>query len=124
MVEVTPIGFVETPFDTTSAAPRQGIHTDTVGTIRIDDEYVDGLSGIEPGDRLIVVWFADDADRSLLRVDRRDGLGVFKTRSPARPNPICLTTCKVRSVGETTLEIEGVDMRDGSPILDLKPPLD
>ena len=124
MIEVTPIGTIETPYETTGDAPRQGTNTDTVGIIRIDEEYVDGLSGVEGGDRLIVVWFADEADRSLLRVDRRDNRGVFKTRSPARPNPICLTTWVGRWVGDDFLEVEGVDMRDGSPVLDLKPPLD
>lgn len=124
MVEMTPIGSIETPYATTSAAPRQGTNTDTVGTIHINEEYIDALRGVQAGDQLIVIWFANEADRSLLNVDRRDDLGVFKTRSPARPNPICLTTCEVRQVGNDTLDVEGVDMKDGSPILDLKPPLD
>ncbi|MFB6113671.1 MAG: tRNA (N6-threonylcarbamoyladenosine(37)-N6)-methyltransferase TrmO [Halodesulfurarchaeum sp.] len=123
-MEVTPIGTITTPFGETADAPRQGERTDAVGTIHLETEYVPGLDGIEAGQDIIVVWFADEADRSLLQVDRRGDVGVFRTRSPARPNPICLTTCEIVAVGETTLVVRGVDMRDGSPVLDLKPPLD
>lgn len=124
MIELSPIGTVETPFSSTEEAPRQGTNTDAVGTIRVKPEYSEALDGLAPGDRIVVVWFADRADRSLLRADRRGNVGVFDTRSPARPNPICLTTCDIVSIDRDHLEIRGVDMLDGSPILDLKPALD
>lgn len=123
MIELEPIGTVSTPYETTSKAPRQGTNVDTRGTIHIEEEFLPGLEGISTGDKLIVIWFADEADRSLLQVDRKGGLGVFKSRSPARPNPICLTTCVVESVAGGELTVSGVDMKDGSPVLDLKPPL-
>lgn len=123
MIELEPIGTVSTPYETTSEAPRQGTNVDSTGTIHIDEEYLPALEGVSAGDTLIVIWFADEADRSLLQVDRRGGVGVFKSRSPARPNPICLTTCVVESVDGGELTVSGVDMKDGSPVLDLKPPL-
>ncbi|MFW5905779.1 MAG: tRNA (N6-threonylcarbamoyladenosine(37)-N6)-methyltransferase TrmO [archaeon] len=123
-MEISPIGTVDTPFSSTEEAPRQGATTDAVGTIRVKHEYIEALDGLESGDRIVVVWFADRADRSLLRADRRGNVGVFDTRSPARPNPICLTTCEIVSIDRNRLEIRGVDMLDGSPILDLKPELD
>ena len=124
MIELEPIGTAHTPFETTSEAPRQGTNESATGTIVIDAEYEEGIDGIHPGDELVVIWFADEADRSLLRVDRKGGVGVFSSRSPARPNPICLTTCTVESVEDGALTVTGVDMRDGSPVLDLKPTLD
>jgi tRNA-Thr(GGU) m(6)t(6)A37 methyltransferase TsaA len=124
MIQLTPIGYVQTPYSTTAEAPRQGTNTNTTGTVHIEEEYVEGLAGFEPDDDVIILWFADDAGRSLLSVDRHDNRGVFTTRSPARPNPICLTTTTIRSIGKRSLTVEGVDMRDGSPVLDLKPPLD
>lgn len=122
-VRLPPIGVVRSPFATTSDAPRQGFLGDHDGTIDLADEYADGLSGIEPGDRVVVVWYADETDRV---VQLSDGRGVFGTRAPARPNPVCVTTVEVRAVdvAEATLHVRGLDMRDGTPVLDLKRTLD
>lgn len=124
MIELDPIGYVRTPLETTDDAPRQGLLEDVEGTIELESQYVEGLTGFEAGDRVLVVWFADDADRSLLRLDRREGRGVFNSRSPARPNPICLTTVDILAIEDGTLRVSGVDMLDWSPVLDLKVPLD
>jgi tRNA-Thr(GGU) m(6)t(6)A37 methyltransferase TsaA len=118
-----PIGTARTPLETSDDAPRQGFLADVEGTIELDPAYGAGLSGVEPGDDVLVVWFADRADRSVLALDR-DGRGVFATRSPARPNPICLTECAVLAVDGPSLSVRGVDMLDGSPVLDLKRSLD
>lgn len=124
-MECESIGHVETSFESTGEAPRQGFLEDASGTVHVDEHYRSGLTGFAPGDTLLVVWWADRADRSVLRV--RDGeRGVFTTRSPARPNPICLTACELVAVdeGAGTLDVDGVDMADGSPVLDLKRTLD
>lgn len=124
MIEISPIGRVRTPIATTDDAPRQGRNEAVEGTIELDPEYEAGLAGIEAGDSLLVVWFAHDSDRSLLRLDRDEPRGVFSSRSPARPNPIVLTTVEVLAVDGPTVTVRGVDMLDGSPVLDLKVPLD
>ncbi|MGM0398341.1 MAG: tRNA (N6-threonylcarbamoyladenosine(37)-N6)-methyltransferase TrmO, partial [Halobacteriota archaeon] len=124
MIELSPIGRVRTPIATTSEAPRQGSNDAIEGTIELDSEYEPGLAGIEAGDSLLVVWFAHEADRSLLRLDRVEGRGVFSSRSPARPNPIVITTVEVLEMDGSTLTVRGVDMVDNSPVLDLKVPLD
>jgi len=124
-MRVEPIGHVETPFETTDEAPRQGEETAYCGNVHVDEQFRDGFGGFEHGDRVVVVWWADQADRDVLRV--RDGeRPVFSTRSPARPNPICITECEVVAVDAEagTLAVRGVDMVDGSPVLDLKPALD
>lgn len=121
-MECTPIGRVATPFASTDEVPRQGFLGDASGTVALDPRYAAGLRGFGAGDPVVVVWFADRADRSVLVLDRDDGRGVFTTRSPARPNPICLSRCTV--LGVDGPELRGVDMLDGSPVLDLKPPLD
>jgi len=124
-VELYPIGHVETPFETREDAPRQGEETPYAANVRVDEEFRDGLDGFAADDRIVVVWWADDADRDVLRV--RDGdRGVFSTRSPARPNPVCVTECELVAVDadDGTLAVRGVDMVDGTPVLDLKPALD
>ncbi|MFB6093710.1 MAG: tRNA (N6-threonylcarbamoyladenosine(37)-N6)-methyltransferase TrmO [Halanaeroarchaeum sp.] len=123
-MELEPIGRVQTPIERTSDAPRQGTNESIEGTIEVDPAYEAGLYGLEAGDELVVVWFAHEADRSLLRLDRGPDRGVFTSRSPARPNPIVLTTVEVLAVDGTSIRVRGVDMLDGSPVLDLKTPLD
>ncbi|MFW6002887.1 MAG: tRNA (N6-threonylcarbamoyladenosine(37)-N6)-methyltransferase TrmO [Halanaeroarchaeum sp.] len=124
MIELPPIGRIRTPITSTSDAPRQGSNEDIEGTIELDSEYEAGLAGIDAGDSLLVVWFAHEADRSLLRLDRGERRGVFSSRSPARPNPIVITTVEVLEVDGPSVTVRGVDMVDGSPVLDLKVPLE
>lgn len=123
MIELEPIGTVQTPLESTDQAPSQGVKADIPGQIYVDNAYEKGLQGIEPGDLIDVVWYADRADRDLLELDKVPGRGVFNSRSPARPNPIVVTTCKVTDIDGTEIRVEGIDMLDGSPVLDLKAPL-
>ena len=124
-MECVPIGTVDTPYDTTEEIPRQGFHEDAPGTIVLDQDYAAGLVGFQPEDRVIVLWVAHMADRSVIEFPERDGgRGVFTTRSPARPNPVGVTRCVVTGVDGHRLSVRGVDMISGSPVLDLKPPLD
>jgi len=122
-IDCDPIGTVSTPFRTREDAPRQGLLGDAEGTVHLDPAHEPGLAGLDPGDSVVVVWYAHRADRSTLRV--RDGdRGVFASRSPDRPTPVCLTTCEVLAVDGPDLRVRGVDMLDGSPVLDLKAALD
>ena len=124
-MDCRPIGIVETPYTDEESIPRQGFHENAAGRVVLDDDHGPGLVGFEVGDRVLVLWVADRADRSVIEFPERDGgRGVFTTRSPARPNPIGLTPCLITDVGQRTLSVRGVDMISGSPVLDLKPPLD
>ncbi|MDL0124651.1 SAM-dependent methyltransferase [Halobacterium salinarum] len=121
----TPIGYADTRFETAADAPRQGVETPYAANVQVYESFRGGLVGLEPDDRVVVVWWADDADRDVLAV-RGGDRGVFTTRSPARPNPVCITPCELLAVdaADGTLAIRGVDMAHGSPVLDLKPALD
>ncbi|AUV81964.1 S-adenosyl-L-methionine-binding protein [Salinigranum rubrum] len=120
-MQCEPIGTVSTPFETTSDAPSQGFHEDSAGVVHVDEAYAAGLSGFD-AESVVVVWWADRADRSVLTLDRDPSRGVFTSRSPARPNPVCLTECRVVDVDldARRLSVRGVDMADGSPVIDLK----
>ncbi|MEF8828158.1 MAG: TrmO family methyltransferase [Halolamina sp.] len=120
--EFRPIGVVHTPFDDSDEAPRQGGSEADRGTVVLAEEYTAGIVGLEPGTELDVIWVADRADRDVLEAR---GRGVFTTRSPARPNPICVTRCTVRAISDDRRRIDlvGVDMLDESPVLDLKAPI-
>ena len=98
--------------------------------IEVFPEFAPALKGIEGFSHLwVIYWFHDNdrpESRATLQVHpRRDPAnpltGVFATRAPERPNPIGLTACRLLKVKGTDLEVEGLDARDGSPVLDIKP---
>ncbi|WP_251343225.1 SAM-dependent methyltransferase [Haloplanus halophilus] len=124
-MECDPIGTAHTPFETTSEAPRQGFHEDAAGVVELVPAAREGLTGFD-ADRVVVVWWADRADRSVLTLARDPERGVFTSRSPARPNPVCISECRVDAVDAEAgrLDLRGVDMADGSPVIDLKATVD
>jgi tRNA-Thr(GGU) m(6)t(6)A37 methyltransferase TsaA len=120
-----PIGFVHSPYKVTSEIPKGlGAKHEAEGGLEILPEFSAGLTDIEGFSHLFVLW---EFDRSqgfeLLGTPPFDNRahGVFATRSPRRPNPIGLTVVELlrREGGE--LHVRGVDMLDGTPILDIKP---
>src|SRR3954449_6716979 len=120
-----PIGFVSSPFQDTAHIPKGlGAKHDTEGVLKILPEFHSGLTDIEGFSHLIVLW---EFDRSkgfellgTLPSDNRQH-GVFATRSPYRPNPIGLTIVELERRDGSELHVRGVDMLNGTPILDIKP---
>lgn len=120
-----PIGFVSSPYKNASEVPKGlGAKHEADGVLKILPEFEPGLTDIEGFSHLMVVW---EFDRSqgfeLLGTPPSDNRphGVFATRSPRRPNPIGLSTVELRRREGTVLHVRGVDMLDGTPILDIKP---
>src|SRR6266446_6890403 len=120
-----PIGFVSSPYQDTAEVPKGlGAKHEADGVIEISPELELGLTDIEGFSHLIVIW---EFDRShgfeLLGTPPSDNRphGVFATRSPRRPNPIGLTIVKLLRREGKLLHVRGVDMLDGTPILDIKP---
>jgi tRNA-Thr(GGU) m(6)t(6)A37 methyltransferase TsaA len=120
-----PIGFVSSPFKDTAAIPKGlGATHQAEGVLNILPEFDLGLTGIEGFSHLFVLWAFDRSEGYDLMVmppsdDRQHG--VFTTRSPRRPNPIGLTVVELIRRDKAQLYVRGVDMLDGTPILDVKP---
>lgn len=120
-----PIGLIRSPFQNTKQIPKGlGARHDEEGALEILPEFESGLADIEGFSHLVVLWVFDRADGFDLTAappcdDRTHG--VFATRSPRRPNPIGLTTVELLRRDGRTLHVRGVDMLDGTPILDIKP---
>jgi tRNA-Thr(GGU) m(6)t(6)A37 methyltransferase TsaA len=120
-----PIGFVRSPYNITSEIPK-GLHAkhQAEGILEILPEFEPGLVDIEGFSHLFVLWhFHHARDFDLVGrppVDDRPH-GVFATRSPRRPNPIGLTAVELLRREGARLHVRGVDMLDGTPILDIKP---
>jgi len=119
------IGFVVSPYANTSDVPKGlGAKHEAEGALKILPEFEEGLTDIEGFSHLIVLWEFDRADGvSLLGTPPSDNRphGVFATRSPRRPNPIGLTVVELLRRDGCDLHVRGVDMLDGTPILDIKP---
>jgi tRNA-Thr(GGU) m(6)t(6)A37 methyltransferase TsaA len=119
------IGFVNSPYKLSREIPKGlGAKHETDGVLRIAAEFALGLIDIEGFSHLIVLWEFDRAQGfELLASPPSDDRphGVFTTRSPQRPNPIGLTTVELLRRDGADLHVRGVDMLDGTPILDIKP---
>ena len=120
-----PIGYVRSPYTDTKQIPKGlGTKHETEGVLEILPEFEAGLTDIEGFSHLFVVWVFDRAEGfELLGTPPSDNRqhGVFATRSPRRPNPIGLTVVQLLGRDGCNLRVRGVDMLDGTPILDIKP---
>jgi len=120
-----PIGIIHTPFSDPAGMPIQPAGgREVTGTIEIFPEFADGLMDIEGFSRIILIYhFHRSGACSLQLVPFLDTHlhGVFSTRAPNRPNPIGISTVSLLGREDTCLKISGVDMLDGTPLLDIKP---
>jgi tRNA-Thr(GGU) m(6)t(6)A37 methyltransferase TsaA len=123
-IELKIIGVVRTNAD---ELPRHWSVSEVAGTLEIDMDYVDGLRDIEPGQRIVVLFHFDRspafAPEFLRQTSGETGreTGVFSTCSPIRPNPVGLSVLEVRAISGARIDVRGLDMLDGTPILDIKP---
>jgi tRNA (adenine37-N6)-methyltransferase len=119
------IGIARTPYTQTKEIPKGlGAKHDAEGVLEILPNFEAGLADIEGFSHLFVLWVFDRSEGfELFGTVPIDGLphGVFATRSPRRPNPIGLTVVELIHRTGSRLHVRGVDMLDGTPILDLKP---
>jgi tRNA-Thr(GGU) m(6)t(6)A37 methyltransferase TsaA len=125
MFSMRPIGHVRSDYQNTKDIPKGlGAKHEADGSLEILPEFAAGLLDIEGFSHLIVIWAFDRAEGFELTgtppSDNRPH-GVFATRSPRRPNPIGLTVVEMIGREGPVLRVRGVDMLDGTPILDIKP---
>ena len=120
-----PIGIVDSPFKTRGDVPCcQKDRLDASGTLEIFSRFQQGLDSIDGFSHIIVLFrFHFSKDEPLMVVPYLDTIerGVFSTRSPARPNLIGLDIVELVKREENILTIKGLDMLDGTPIIDIKP---
>jgi tRNA-Thr(GGU) m(6)t(6)A37 methyltransferase TsaA len=123
--ELRPIGIVRSPFAATSEVPKGlGAEHSAEGEIDILPEYAAGLRDIEGFSHLIVLWVFDrSSGYDLVGTPPSDDRphGVFATRSPRRPNPLGLTVVELLGRAGARLRVRGLDMLDGTPVVDIKP---
>jgi len=122
---VQPIGVVRSPLRARADAPNQAAGA-PAALIEVDPRFADALHRIEAGDELIVLTWLHLASRDVLQThptgDQSIPLtGVFRTRSPDRPNPIGLHRVTVTArEGPTSLRVDALEAIDGTPVIDVK----
>jgi len=123
-IKLKPIGHVRTDAE---EIPRNWTVSDVEGYIVINEEYKKGIKDIKPGNRIVVIFHFHKSPKFnpsflIQKPPHRDReLGVFSTCSPVRPNPIGMSVLKVLDVKDNIIYVKGIDMFDGTPVLDIKP---
>jgi tRNA-Thr(GGU) m(6)t(6)A37 methyltransferase TsaA len=124
-LEMAPIGWVRSPHAETSSIPKGPNTTHTAeGVLEIRPELEPALMDIEGFSHIYVIWaFHRSEGYDLLTTPPSDDRphGLFATRTPRRPNPIALSVVELLRRDGPRLHVRGVDMLDGTPILDIKP---
>jgi len=124
-ITLNPIGIVHSPFKEPVGVPKDSTDgMDYQGTIEIFSEYRDGLKDLDGFSYILVLFYFHKSEYSHLIVNSYldDHLrGVFATRSPHRPNFIGLSVVELLEIDGGILHIKGIDMIEGTPILDIKP---
>lgn len=124
-MQLVPIGHLETPWATLADCPR-GI--DAAGPpcrVVVAEDYALGLWKLRRGQRIVLLYWLDAAERQPPLVQRRRGYGelkgLFALRTPHRPNPIGLAEVVIERIEGAVLHVRGLDCRNGTPLLDIKP---
>lgn len=124
-VTFRPIGVIRSEHTATDATPIQPVFArDCLGRAEIFLEFADGLADIEGFSHLYLLCWLHRADPPQLRVKpylQDVTHGIFATRAPSRPNPIGLSLVRLLRREGRVLHLAGVDVLDGTPLLDLKP---
>jgi tRNA-Thr(GGU) m(6)t(6)A37 methyltransferase TsaA len=127
--DISPIGFVRSSLKQRTGAPRQGWLGAPDARLEILPAFLEGLDGVESGQEIWILTWLHKSERSVLKVHPRGNvlspmMGVFATRSPDRPNPVGLHRAKILSIdGDGSLQVQGLEAIDGTPIIDIKPVL-
>ena len=124
-IEYQPIGVIHSPFTDVKGMPIQPSRAGGVkGTVEIYEPFVEGLSDLGGFSHVILLYHFHKIEGHRLKVVPfldTEVRGLFSTRAPCRPNPIGLSVVKLLDVDGDHLSIEGVDILDGTPLLDIKP---
>lgn len=124
-IKVAPIGIIRTPHSDIAGMPIQPSAAEGIrGYIELFCEYKDGLKDLEGFSHATLVYRFHRVRGYNLHVTPfmdTEQRGIFATRAPKRPNAIGISTVKIIGIRDTVIEIEQVDMLDGTPLLDIKP---
>ena len=123
-INIEPIGTIYSPFTEKAETPIQAARSQALGRVEVNPQYSEGLKDIEGFSHIILLYAFHESSGYELQIKPflDDNLrGLFATRYPYRPNPIGLSVVRLLKHEGNILEIEGVDVLNGTPLLDIKP---
>ncbi|MES9834543.1 MAG: tRNA (N6-threonylcarbamoyladenosine(37)-N6)-methyltransferase TrmO [Candidatus Thiodiazotropha sp. DIVDIV] len=118
------IGHIKSPYEAIEDCPNNIDLKGPICQLVLDDEFQKGLSGLEIGQVILILYWFDNTDRNELVVpsdDDGEPIGTFALRSPNRPNPIVAATLPIISIESGVVSVQGLDCLNGTPLLDIKP---
>ena len=123
-IVMRPIGVIRSPFTKRDETPIQAARSQAVGSVEVYPAFAEGLRDLEGFSHLHLLYAFHESSGYDLRakpfLDDQEH-GVFATRHPRRPNPIGMSIVRLVSRQGNVLTVEGVDVLDGTPLLDIKP---
>ena len=122
---INPIGTIHSPYPDPEGVPIQGVFAKNIrGRVEVFPEFAEGLVDLEGFSHIILIYYLHQVKGYALRckpfLDTQEH-GVFATRAPRRPNPIGISVVRLLGINDNILDIEGVDIVEGTPLLDIKP---
>lgn len=124
-VTYSPIGIIRSPFKEPKGTPIQPFSASGIkGSVEIREEFVAGMKDLEGFSHIFLIYHFHLSTGYSLEVEPfldENLHGVFATRAPKRPNPIGISVVRLIGIKDAVLEIEDVDVVDGTPLLDIKP---
>lgn len=123
-IEFKPIGVIHSPYKTKKEMPIQAYTSKQIGEVEVYKEYAEGLKDIEGFSHIIVLYLFHKSGEYSLHVKPfldESSHGIFACRHPDRPNPIGVSTVRLLERKGNVLRVEGIDVLDGTPLIDIKP---
>jgi tRNA-Thr(GGU) m(6)t(6)A37 methyltransferase TsaA len=121
---IIPIGHIVTPYQSLEDCPRNIDPDGPSCKLVIRDDLRDGLKGLSPGQRILILYWFEKADRNVLQQHSRSTgelAGIFSLRTPNRCNPIGAAVLPIVQIDGGVITVHGLDCLDGTPLLDIKP---
>ena len=119
-----PIGYIKSPYEDVKNMPKSTRESgDIEAEIVINEEYLESMSSMKPGEEYLVLFYFHKSKGFEQRVPFRGNgpiKGLFSTHAPNRPNPIGVSTIKIKEINGNVIKFTGVDMLNGTPVLDIK----
>jgi tRNA-Thr(GGU) m(6)t(6)A37 methyltransferase TsaA len=124
-VALVPIGCIRSPFTEREQTPIQPYRSQAAGQVELLPEYEPGLQDLDGFSHIILIYAFHRTDPgyylSVTPFLDKEPKGLFATRFPRRPNPIGLSVVRLKRREGRVLHVEGIDVLDGTPLLDIKP---
>lgn len=125
IITYRPIGVIHSPFEDIDNVPIQPTAAEGIrGSVEVFDEFLAGLRDLDGFSHIFLLYHLHRVSRTRMVVTPfldREPRGVFSTRAPTRPNPVGLSVVRLLGIEGATLQVENLDVVDGTPLLDIKP---